>query len=234
MKLTSIVAASCLLTALAPAAMAQDLFTFNTGTPSGQAATVPGQNGFLYNGQVITSDNNPLQTATADIINVGGDANFVANGAYQFLDNGPANNPNFGTNLDGIVLANADGLPDTELKLHFAQPITSISLDFAILNLTQNNVPVDTLGLSMGLDSSTSQGTFNATSYDFEGDLSVTSTSGPMTQAVISIKQTDGATYYLDNIRVTEASAVPEPGIVTLILAGIIPTVGLLRRRRTR
>jgi hypothetical protein len=222
-KLTSLLAASCLLAAFASVARAQDIFTFD----SQMAGT------FLQNGQTLTADNDPLQMATVSITN-GVDVQFSQNFAFQFESNGPGNT-NYGTNLHDIVLTNADGLPNTVLTLTFAKPIDDLTVQFAMINGTLNNVPVNTLTLSGGDAPDTSGGVYNATSEDFEGSLATSTASGTFSTATFTFQGSavNDFGYAIDSIT-TSPPAVPEPGVAALVLAGIIPAAGLLRRRRTR
>jgi len=224
-KFTSLLVASCLLAVLAARARAQDMFTFDSQTTGT----------FLQNGQTLTADNNPAQTATVAITNTV-DGGFIPNAAFQFASNGASNN-NYGTNLNNIVLLNADGLPNTVLALTFAHPIDYVSLQFAIYNGTPTSPTFNTLTLSGGDNPDTSGGVYNSDSLDNQGSLFTSTASGTfstMTIAFNGIAANDYG-YAIDDIFTSPAaSAVPEPGVLALVAAGVIPAVGFLRRRRTR
>lgn len=226
MKFTTLVAASCLLAALAPVAKAQDMFTFDN-----QSVSPPN---FLQNGEVLAANNDPAQMATFTV--TGGGPGFGANIAYEFESNGPTNNPNYGTNLNDVVLTNADALPNTALTLTFSKPIDSLSLQFAIIDGTLG-IPLTSLTLSEGSVHDTSTGTLNFVSTNFQGSLTVSSVSLFSTVSLHFNELfpfTDFG-YAIDDITTSPAaSTVPEPGVVVLFLAGIIPAAGFLRRRRAR
>jgi hypothetical protein len=212
-----------LLAAFAPVAKAQDLFTFDSET-----ITPPN---FLQSGSTLVSDNDPTQSALVSITNTV-DPAFSVVSAYEFESNGTGNN-SYGTNLHDIVLTNADSLPHTELTLTFAHPIDALTLQFAIIspfNFSQGTANVVTdLTLSGGATSETNGGTYNTASGNFQGSLETSGgTFSTVTLKFGGLGIADFG-YAIDSLQVT-----PEPGVLPLALASIIPAAGFLRRRRAR
>ncbi len=232
MKLTNLLAASGCMVALTPAlSRAQDTFTFDTQPTSGIGSYPFSSVGpppfFLisYAPKTLAADNNPARIAT---FSVSGSPTPAI--SYEFQQNNMGGT-NYGENLQNVILENVDNNPTDVLTMTFAQPITSISLDFAVANFTGGTTP----DASLSLNGVTGTGVFNMNSGNFEGMLSFTA--APFTVATLSfIPGPSGDNgYAIDNIMVTPtASAVPEPGIIALALAGFVPVAGLLRRRRAR
>jgi len=196
-------------------AKAQDAFTFD-----GQSTSA----NFLASGTVLTADNNAARTATFTVSSPGG--NDIA---FDFEDNGSVAAPNFGTNLNGPVLAAISGTPASDtLTLTFDQAITSLTADFAITDFGGAYL----LTLAGGSATDTEGGTLNATSANYEGTLSITGAA--FTSATFTFSG-PATSYALDGITVTPAAtAVPEPGTVAFALALGLPAAWQMRRKLAR
>jgi hypothetical protein len=264
MKLATLFIVSCGVMALPHMTQAQTaIFNFDSLTSSdltNGTAPIGGNSlgnilpgGFINDtdGTVLAADQDtshttPPTTVTLHTTNTVNTTLFQANTSFQFLNNIQNGLP-YGTNLNGNILENIDDLPGDVLHLDFNKPITSISLQFAIVPNEYDPSTGDPItgangantSSSLTLDGVSGGGTLNATSGDFEGNLLVTAASGSFTSVDLTysllggLPISDDFGFAIDTITVTPAtSAVPEPGTVALGAAGLITMASLLRRRR--
>ena len=218
-------AALCAALALPGMARAQDTFDFENMGPGVQSATqitaFPVVSAEAPSGRTVTLSQSGVATGGT---------------GFTFEDNqNTGTSVAYGTNLNNFVIADpTDGALET-LTLTFAQPVSGLTFQFA--TVPQNAGDLITLSATTdnALVFASGTGTFNQTSQDNEGSLTLGLAGQTFTTLNLFLSGTAAAgdTFAVDTFVVTpRVAAVPEPGAIALLAGAGLPVVVALRRRR--